>query len=246
MDLSELILWLETLSHQIPLELFTFLGTLIEEIVAPIPSPLVMTLAGSIAHAQRQTLFNLAFLALLGGIGKTLGSWVLYYVADRLEDIIVPKFGRFLGVTHKDIESVGKRLDSSWRDDLFIFASRALPIIPSAPVSIACGILKINIRTYLLNTFLGTLVRNVFYLYLGYMGVESYQSLIGGLDKFETVVQLFILLILAIGITWAYSKKEKTLRQWCTIVFLKHRHHRDKWGVADHTGVEPFHSLECK
>ena len=133
-------------AQKVPLDLFVFGGAMVEEILAPIPSPLVMTLGGSIALAQKFPWMMLLWLALVGAVGKTLGSWLVYFVSDKAEDLVVGKLGKFLGVTHKEIENIGKYFYGDWRDDLIILLARALPIMPTAPVSIACGVIKVNLR----------------------------------------------------------------------------------------------------
>src|SRR5690606_8088651 len=102
---------LESWADLLPLPLFTFAGALIEEVIAPVPSPLVMTLSGSLAEAKGMPVIYLGLLALTGAIGKTIGAFVIYWLADHFENIITGRFGRFLGVSHKQIENLGARLD---------------------------------------------------------------------------------------------------------------------------------------
>ena len=203
---------LESSATKIPLELFVLIGSFVEEVIAPIPSPFIMTVAGSIAKAQEHTLLYLVVLAIFGAIGKTLGAWVLYYAADKAEDIIIGKFGKLLGVTHKEIEGIGKRFNKGWKDIIFLFVARAVPIIPSAPVSIVCGIIKLNIKIYLFSTFLGTCVRNTLFLYVGYVGVSSYEHITGGLDSVESIVQVSLGVVVVCVIIWAYYKRRKISR----------------------------------
>ena len=97
---------LKNSANYLPLEISSFLGGLIEEIVAPIPSPFVMAAVGSAAFAQSKGFFSLLVLALVGSLGKTLGAWVIYVIADKLEDVVVGKWGRFLGVSHQEVEGI--------------------------------------------------------------------------------------------------------------------------------------------
>lgn len=200
---------LESYATKVPLELFVLFGSFIEEVIVPIPSPFIMTLSGSIAKAQDQATYYLFLLAVFGAIGKTLGAWILYFVADKAEDVIVSKYGKFFGVTHKEIEGIGKRFNKGWQDNVFLFLARAIPIIPSAPVSVACGIIKLNMKTYLFSTFLGTCVRNMLYLYVGYVGLSSYEGIIGGLGSGESVIQLIIGIVVFGIIVWMYYKRRK-------------------------------------
>ncbi len=193
----------------LPLEMSSFLGGLIEEIIAPIPSPFVMAAVGSAAFAQNKGFLFLLGLALFGSLGKTLGAWVIYIVADKLEDVIVGKFGRFLGVSHEEVEGIGKHFKGGWKDGLILFGLRALPIVPSSPVSVVCGIIKVNLRIYLVSTFAGNTLRNFAYIYLGYAGVSAYQSILGGLDGMESIIQAMIFVSLAGFVGWIYYKRHK-------------------------------------
>ena len=50
--MEQIISLIKTLAYTIPLDVFAFM----EEIIAPIPSPLVMTTAGTLAHTQNHSL----------------------------------------------------------------------------------------------------------------------------------------------------------------------------------------------
>ncbi|MCX7928708.1 MAG: VTT domain-containing protein [Patescibacteria group bacterium] len=209
---SKIIEYLEQIAHQVPLEIYVFLGSFFEEILAPIPSPLVMTLAGTIANSQDKPLVIIFWLALLGATGKTLGAYVLYFIADKMEDVLVSKFGKFVGITHKEIESIGAKLDGSWKDNVFLFIARALPIIPSAPVSIACGIIKLNQKTYITSTFAGTYVKDLMYLYLGFAGVGNYKQLTQGFESYEDIGKILLFVAVLAVIVWSYVKRYRKTR----------------------------------
>jgi len=205
---------LHQLSQIFSLPWFTFFGAMIEEVIAPIPSPLVMTLAGSLAASEKAPWTYLGLLALIGAIGKTIGSLLIYVIADKGEDLIMGKFGKYLGVTHKEVEIIGRHLNKGWKDDLVIFLLRAVPIMPTAPVSIVCGLIKVKIRTYITSTFLGTLVRNIFYLYLGFTSIGALESLNEGIDSLEKIgyLILLILVVAALGYIYIHRKKDSGLK----------------------------------
>lgn len=201
--------YLEALSLLVPVEFFTFIGALIEEIIAPIPSPIIMTLAGSIASSQDKTVVFLLWLALIGAIGKIIGSVVLYVVSDKAEDFILGKFGRFLGITHAEVESWGRHFSKGSTETFLLFLSRAIPIVPTAPISVIAGLLKLNFKKYILASFVGYLIRNIIYLYFGYVGHESYQNVLSGLDSLESLVQIVMVVVLGSVIAWMYYKRSK-------------------------------------
>ncbi len=202
--------WLEALVDKVPLPLFVGLGAFLEEVIAPIPSPSLLTLAGSVAVSKGLTFPDLLFLAVLGALGKALGGWVLYYLGDVAEDVILKKWGKFFGVSHTHVENFGKKFHKGHWDIWVLTAIRALPIIPSAPVSIACGIIKLDIKVYLLGTFLGNIPRNLIFMYLGYSGVKIFTNLVDNLDKTESLVQIAIFAFVLALIIWSYWKRSKS------------------------------------
>lgn len=214
---TELIQPLIDLMHRfsqvMPLPWFAFLGAMIEEIVAPIPSPLVMTLAGSLSAAQQSPVIYLFWLAVMGAVGKTIGSYIIYVISDKGEDLVLNKLGKFLGVSHREVETIGKHLNKGWHDNVVLFLLRAVPIIPTAPVSIVCGLIKLNLKTYLSSTFFGTLVRNIFYLYLGFTSVNALESLNEGIDSLEKFgyLTLLILVVAILGFIYYQRKKDTGL-----------------------------------
>ena len=199
--------FLHSIAAAVPLPFFTIIAAFIEEVIAPIPSPLVMTLSGSLAASQGQPFVYLIWLAVIGAASKTLGSVLVYTVADKAEDLIIDKFGRFLGVSHKDTEGFGKYLNKGRRDDIVLFLLRAVPIIPTAPVSVVCGLVKVNLRTYVVSTFLGTIVRNMVYLYFGFVSVGALEALNDDLDSLEKYGYLILFFLMFGLVIWFYKKR---------------------------------------
>jgi membrane protein DedA with SNARE-associated domain len=171
----------------------------LEELIAPIPSPFVMTIAGSMAAAQLSPFFYLFVIALIAAAGKTIAAVILFIVADKAEDIVLNKIGRYIGVTHKQIEQFGKRFTGRPRDYVTLFIIRATPIIPSAPISLICGFINLPKRLFIVTTYLGTIVRDFIYLYIGYTGIEAATALTEGIESTSSLVTV-ILGLIGVGI----------------------------------------------
>jgi membrane protein DedA with SNARE-associated domain len=197
-------------SRSVPLEWYTFVGSIIEEIIGVIPSPLVLTLAGSLALSSGKGLAYLFLLGLVGSLGKTLAGWFLYFAADKGEDIVIGKFGKWVGVSHQTVEHIGKKFGKGRRDDLVIFLSRAIPIFPSAAASVVCGAIRVELKTYLIMSFLGNYVRNMIYIYLGYSGLEQAENILSGIDDIGSIVKSMILVGVVAFIGWIYYRRMKT------------------------------------
>lgn len=205
--MNQIISLIKNLANTIPLEVFAFVGSFMEEIIAPIPSPLVMTTAGMLAHTQNHTLLYLFWLALAASAGKTIASWLYYVVADKTEDLILTRFGKFIGISHKEVESIGKHFNGTWRDDVFLLVVRALPIMPTSLVSVVCGFIKLNMRTYLQSTFVGYFIRSFIFLYLGYTGMATYGNAEGNIGNIESLIKIVLAFGLVILLGWVFYKR---------------------------------------
>ena len=187
---------------QIPVELIVFFGSIIEEIFPPLPSPLFLIISKIVTYNQKFSVLYILLLTSIAVFGKTIGSLFLYFLADKTEDIIVGRFGKWFNISHRDVESIGQRFTGSWKDTIILIFLRAIPIIPTTPVSLVCGIIKLNIRTYLISIFIGSFIRIFILLYLG---VAAYRSLITNVDNVIEVSLVFIIVCL---IGWFYYKRK--------------------------------------
>ncbi len=165
-------------AFHMPLEVFVFFGSFLEEVISPIPSALIMGTAGSLALMQGETLWYLLLLAAVGNLGKTLGSWCYYLLGDKLEDLFIPKATKWFGIRHEDLESIGKRfVGHHWKDGGVLFLLRLLPPFPTTPVSVVAGIIKMDIRVFLVATYAGNFFKDLLYLYIGYAGIAKLHTL---------------------------------------------------------------------
>lgn len=213
--ITQLTEMLTRVSTQLPLEMFVILGSFVEEIIAPLPSPLVMTLAGGLAEAQEYHLLAIVLLALLGAAVKTFGSYIYYILADKAEDLLIGTFGKFFGISHNEVESLGKHFSGGRKDEILIFLFRAIPVLPTSPVSVMAGLIKLPLKGFLLTTFLGLLIRNLIFLYIGYVGLASYQNILHRLESVESILTATaaVVVMLAIAGYW-YTKNKERIQTW--------------------------------
>ncbi len=186
---AQLELQLLAFSHTLPLEWFVFVASIVEEIVAPIPSPTVMVLAGTIATVQGYALSGLFVLACIGAVGKTIGALVVYFVARFGEGIMVSRFGKYFGVSEHDVEKLRVRVGTGARGVFVLTLLRALPIMPSVIVSVGAGILGVPVWMVCVSAFLGTIVRDGVYLYAGYVGTHALTHFVAGSVRIESLIE---------------------------------------------------------
>lgn len=203
-----------TLSSVIPLELFAIVSSFLEEIIAPIPSPLIGTLLGSLALASGYDSFAfLVWLALLSSFGKTLACAVIYWAVSHAGTAAVERYGKYFGVRHTDLIAVSSYFAGTFRDYVILIALRAIPFIPSLPISLAAGLIKTPFRFYATATFIGSFIRSLIFISVGYVGLTAYFEAVKDIANIESIVLLGITTLTAgllVGLYFSQTKQQKT------------------------------------
>lgn len=198
-----------SLINTLPLEIFVFIASFIEEVIAPVPSAAVLLLTGSFAAIQERPLLGLIPLAIIAALGKTIGAILVYYFSEKIGGAVLTKFGGFFGVSHVAITEFGQKITGSTKDYFLLTLFRALPIVPSAVVSVGCGLLKIPFRLFVITTLLGTIVRDSIFLYIGYEGTQLLSALATHSTSIESLVQTLLLASVIAAVGYLYYKRKK-------------------------------------
>jgi membrane protein DedA with SNARE-associated domain len=193
------------LSHT-PLSVFVLLSSFLEEIFSPIPSAFVTIATGSYALTHHRGYVDLVILAILSGIGKTAAAYLYYVLADKGEDIVLGKYGKYIGISHASVEKIGKLLDKTKRDDIILLLTRAFPLFPTAPVSFFCGLIKQNLKTYLMMSLLGFTIRSFLYLLIGYLGID-FLSLLHSTSMLWFSLVIIMIMLIAVVLTYRHQNK---------------------------------------
>lgn len=186
---SQLIQLIE--SFVLPLGVLgVFLASVLEEIIAVIPSPIVQMGSGFLFFGgQPFTPGNAVQLflrvAVPASLGVTIGSLAIYIPAYFGGKPAIDRWGKYFFVRWQDVEQAQNVFKRSWGDEAVIFIARALPIIPSVAIAALSGLLRVDVRQYLLFTFLGTLVRATFLGFIGWQAGSLYTQYSVYIDTFE-------------------------------------------------------------
>lgn len=142
-----------------------FFGSVLEEIIAPIPSTAVIM--GSSFFIMENIPFSfqafqvlLLNIALPAAAGVTLGSLLIYGIVYYAGKPFIDRWGKYLGLSWEEIEKTEEKYSKNNLMALSIFTARALPIVPSVVISAFCGFIKYDIKRYIAITFMGTLVKS--------------------------------------------------------------------------------------
>ena len=198
----------------LPLGVFgVFMASIIEEVIAPIPSALVMVMSGFLFIAgpvSIKTISALIFkVAIPVALGVTLGSYVVYFAARFGGRFMIEKWGKYVGLFWTDIEKLQSRLSGTRKDELIIGGARILPFVPSVVISAFCGILEMNVIKYFFISFVGVFFRGIILGILGWQVGNVYEKYAQTISSIENVVLISTILALGIFIVLKYKGRPK-------------------------------------
>jgi membrane protein DedA with SNARE-associated domain len=191
------------------------MASIIEEIIAIIPSSVVQMGAGFLFLGGQEVgapaLVTLLFMVVLPAtLGVMVGSLPIYYATYFGGKPVIERFGRYFSVSWEEVERVEQHFAASGKIGRFIFICRALPVMPSVVITTFSGIVRVPVYTYLLYTFLGTLVRAGILGVVGWQLGALYRTYAPYVDRLEKVG--FVLIGGAV-LLWYVRQRRKTKTQ---------------------------------
>jgi membrane protein DedA with SNARE-associated domain len=167
----------------------------LETVVFPIPSEIVMPLAGWKLIEEKDLGWWWVILAgLFGAIGSTLGAIGIYYAARWGGRPLLYKYGKYVLISRDDIDMADRFFDryGPWT----IFFGRMVPLVRSL-VSVPAGIVEMPIWKFTIYTFLGSFIWAVGLAYGGYRLGREYEDIRAWMAPADYPVMVII--VLAVG-----------------------------------------------
>lgn len=179
-----------------------------ENLFPPIPSELIMPLAG-FTVAQGKMNFLLAVLA--GVIGTIVGALPWYYagklVGEKRLKRLADKYGKWITVSSQDIDKA-----KHWFDrygNKAVLYCRLVPGVRTL-ISLPAGISNISLISFLLYSTIGTTLWVILLTYAGYLLGNNYELV----DQYLGPVSKIVLVILIVAfVVWIVRKKQTTKRR---------------------------------
>jgi membrane protein DedA with SNARE-associated domain len=175
-----------------------------ENLFPPIPSELIMPLAG-FTVAQGKMNFTLAVLA--GVIGTILGAFPWYYAGkllgeERLKSL-ADKYGKWITVSSKDIDKA-TRWFGRYGNKAVLFG-RLVPGVRTL-ISLPAGLSGMSLAPFVIYSTLGTTAWVMLLTFLGYILGNNYELV----DEYLAPVSKIVLLGLIVAfIVWVVRKRQK-------------------------------------
>ena len=168
----------------------------LENLFPPIPSEVVLPLAGFVAAGGEASLLGMIVAATSGSM---VGAFVLYGLSAaigpaRLRYLVI-RFGRWFGVDETDLDRTEAWFDR--RANLAVLICRCVPLMRSL-ISVPAGFRRMPILAFSVYTLIGALVWNLVLIGAGYLLGERWEHVGEPLDLLKNSV----LVIIGIGVAW--------------------------------------------
>ncbi len=178
----------------------------IESTAIPLPSEVIMPLAGWLLVADENRGFGWVLLAgFYGAVGSLIGSLAEYYVSRAGGRPLIEKYGKYLLITRRDMERADSWFET--RGEITIFIARMIPGVRGF-ISIPAGIARMNVIKFSIFTFLGAFPWTLGLAWGGWALGENYEDIRHVTKPFDVPI---IVTVLAL-VSWFVWKRVRELR----------------------------------
>lgn len=185
-----------------------YLVMFLENVFPPIPSEVVLPLAGNLTWTED---FSIPWITIVGMLGSLTGAFLFYGLGKWLGESrirkFIEKYGRYALLSVDDFDK-----SLSWfekYDEWVIFFSRMVPIVRSL-ISIPAGIASMNLATFSFYTVLGTALWSFVLSYGGRLLGEQWPLIADYINTYQNIVLAVGLFVVVAFITNRLIKKKKT------------------------------------
>ena len=178
-----------------------FLMITLENVFPPIPSELVLPLAGFLTGQERMWFPGAVAAATAGSLA---GALILYYVGyffgEARVRALVRRFGKWAMISEADIDKADDWFDN--HDRSAVFFGRLFPVVRSL-ISIPAGIRQMPLGTFLVYTAAGATIWNTILIGIGWILGDNWEEV----EEYVGYLQYVVILAILAGVAFFIYKK---------------------------------------
>ena len=191
------------------------LAVALETIVAPIPSEVILPMAGwkvsqsaadaSILEPLTNLAWNIPLAVAFATAGSVVGALVGYAIGAWGGRPLLDRYGRYVGIGDEDLDRADRWFErwGSWA----VFLGRMVPLVRTF-VSYPAGISRMPIGRFVLFSTLGSLPWNLALIWAGFVVGDNYPQIEATLKPYEYVIYVLVaLVVVALIGRWWWGKR---------------------------------------
>lgn len=173
-----------------------FFLMVLDSAMIPIPSEIILVFSGYLISSGE---FEPISVILIGSLGNLVGSIFTYYVGFKWGRLIILKYGKYILLKEKHLEYT-ENLFQKYGDKIS-FGGRLIPAIRTY-ISLPCGIGKTNFIKFSIYTFLGSIIWNTIFTYVGIQLGNKWEDI----DKYSIYLDIVLACVIAGFVIWFVAK----------------------------------------
>ena len=162
---------------------------MLESMIFPIPSELVMPFAGFLIAEGEMTFFWVISSSIIGSL---IGSLLSYYIGYKGGKRFLIKYGKYFLLDEEHLAKTEQWF--SKKGELTILIGRFIPVVRHL-ISIPAGFGKMNIKRFILYTAIGAGIWNAFLTYIGFVLGNNWESISHYSDYFSWGILIVIVIV---------------------------------------------------
>lgn len=171
-----------------------FLGMMIESAAIPLPSEIIMPLAGwLLIQARGNSVGYVVIAGLVGAIGCVAGSLITYYIGAIGGRPLLLRYGKYIFLNEHHLDLADKWFAE--KGEITAFVSRLLPVVRTF-ISIPAGIARMNVPRFVLYTFLGSFLWCTALAAGGYYTGSRWEELRNAMRPFDYPIAAIVVVVL--------------------------------------------------
>ena len=179
----------------------------LENVFPPIPSEVILPLAGFLAAQGRMTFFGAVVASTVGSVvGALILYWVGYALGERRIRGLVRRYGRWAMLDEDDLDKAQAWFDRHGRTAVLI--GRLAPLVRSL-ISIPAGVARMPLPPFVLYTTIGSGVWNTLLIAAGWFLGDNWEVVGTYQGYFGDVV----VAVLVLGAVWFLGKRLRAGRR---------------------------------
>ncbi len=193
------------------------LAVALETIVAPIPSEVILPMAGwkvsqsaadpSVLEPLTNLAWNIPLAVAFATAGSLLGALVGYAIGAWGGRPLLDRYGGYVGIGADDLDRADRWFErwGNWA----VFLGRMVPLVRTF-VSYPAGIARMPIGRFILFSTLGSLPWNAALIGAGFVVGENYPQIEAAIKPYEYLIYAVVIgLVVVVIVRWQLGKRRR-------------------------------------
>lgn len=180
-----------------------FAAMVAENVFPPIPSEVVLPLAGFEVDAGE---LNFLLVVLAATLGSLAGALILYAIGLYGGRPLTLRWGKVLRVSAEDLDRAEDWFDR-W-GDWVVLVARVIPIARSL-VSIPAGMMRMGLVRFIVLTTIGSLIWNFILVFAGKQLGANWEDVTRVVEDYGLPLRIAVVLLIVGGAAWLLLRRRK-------------------------------------